>query len=358
MTIGFLRQPGGSAARTTDNLRSTGKDGQVRLRQVWCQAVRVRLWSRFPDAKPTALPAVSDSQRVSRATMPPELTRDPRSVGDLPRYRGWPRCGRPDRHRETGHRERHGLVAVPGLTESRANPTLQRRPLAVSVAAVIVVLVVWNVLSNTLPPGGQLPISVIGAAGLVLIARRSGLEWSDLGLARKNLGDGVRVGAIAAGVLVLALITAAAIPDTRTVLADGRFVGMELPRALYEMLVRIPLAVALTEEIAFRGVLLGMLMVRTTALRAVVISSVMFGLWHLLPGMSALETVSGIVEMSSTGVEMGLVAVQVVVTGLAGVVFSWLRLRGGHVASSILVHAPLNSVSFAIGWLAVQNTSF
>ncbi len=250
------------------------------------------------------------------------------------------------------------MVAVPGLTESRANPTLQRRPLAVSVAAVIVVLVVWNVLSNTLPPGGQLPISVIGAAGLVLIARRSGLEWSDLGLARKNLGDGVRVGAIAAGVLVLALITAAAIPDTRTVLADGRFVGMELPRALYEMLVRIPLAVALTEEIAFRGVLLGMLMVRTTALRAVVISSVIFGLWHLLPGMSALETVSGIVEMSSTGVEMGLVAVQVVVTGLAGVVFSWLRLRGGHVASSILVHAPLNSVSFAIGWLAVQNTSF
>jgi membrane protease YdiL (CAAX protease family) len=210
------------------------------------------------------------------------------------------------------------------------------------------------VLANTLPGSAQLPISVIGVTGLVLIARRAGLDWSDVGLARRNLGAGVRIGAIAAGVVVLVLITAAAIPDTRSVLADGRFVGMDLPRALYEMLVRIPLAVAVAEEIAFRGVLLGILMTRTTTFRAVVISSVLFGLWHVLPAIAALESASGIVEISSTGVEMGLVAVQVLVTGLAGAVFSWLRLRGGHLASSILVHAPLNSVSFGIGWLAVQ----
>ena len=228
-----------------------------------------------------------------------------------------------------------------------------RVPVLVSV--LIVVLVAWNLLAHVSPPGSQLPISVIGVLGLVLIARRAGLEWSDIGLARRNLGNGMRVGAIAAGVLVLVLIAAAAIPDTRSVLADGRFVGMELPRVLYETLVRIPLAVALAEEIAFRGVLLGVLMTRTTVVRAVVISSALFGLWHILPGISALESASGIVEASSAGAVIGLVAVQVVVTGLAGVVFSWLRLRGGHVASSILVHAPLNSVSFAIGWFAVQN---
>ena len=228
-----------------------------------------------------------------------------------------------------------------------------RVPVLVSV--LIVVLVAWNLLAHVSPPGSQLPISVIGVLGLVLIARRAGLEWADIGLARRNLGNGMRVGAIAAGVLVLVLIAAAAIPDTRSVLADGRFVGMELPRVLYETLVRIPLAVALAEEIAFRGVLLGVLMTRTTVVRAVVISSALFGLWHILPGISALESASGIVEASSAGAVIGLVAVQVVVTGLAGVVFSWLRLRGGHVASSILVHAPLNSVSFAIGWFAVQN---
>ncbi len=221
--------------------------------------------------------------------------------------------------------------------------------------ALIAVLVVWNVLAYNLPSDAQLPISVLGVLALVLIARRAGLGWSELGLARRNLSDGVRVGVIAAGVLVLVLITAAAIPDTRSVLADGRFVGMELPRVLYETLVRIPLAVAFAEEIAFRGVLLGVLMTRTTVWRAVGISSALFGLWHILPGMSALESATGVVEISSTGMGVGLVAVQVLVTGLAGVVFAWLRLRGRHVASSILVHAPLNSVSFAIGWVAVQN---
>ena len=244
-------------------------------------------------------------------------------------------------------------MVVRELTVQRATPTLGRSP--VLVAGLMVVLVAWNLLAHVSPPGSQLPISMIGMLGLVLIARRMGLEWSDIGLARRNLGNGMRVGAIAAGVLVLVLIAAAAIPDTRSVLADGRFVGMELPRVLYETLVRIPLAVAFAEEIAFRGVLLGVLMTRTTVVRAVVISSALFGLWHILPGISALESASGIVEVSSTGAVIALVAVQVVVTGLAGVVFSWLRLRGGHVASSILVHAPLNSVSFAIGWFAVQN---
>lgn len=249
-------------------------------------------------------------------------------------------------------------MVVRELTEPRARPAFRPWPLQVLVPALIVVLTSWNVLANTSHPDAQLPISVLGAAGLVFIARRAGLQWSDLGFARSNLRDGIRVGVIAAGALVLVLITAAAIPDTRDVLADGRFVGMELPRAVYEMLVRIPLAVALTEEIAFRGVLLGILMVRTSTFRAVMISSMLFGLWHILPGISALESASGIVATSSTAAKLGLVGIQVLVTGLAGVAFSWLRLRGGHVASSILVHAPLNSVSFAIGWFAVQSAWF
>lgn len=229
--------------------------------------------------------------------------------------------------------------------------TLWRRPLA----AVIVLLVAWNVLANTLPQAAQLPTGVVATFLLIVVARRSGLEWSQVGLARRDLGDGMRVGVIAAGVVILALITAAAVPATLSVLADGRFVAMEMPRALYEMLLRIPLAVALAEEVAFRGVLLGMLMVRMTPLRAALVSSAIFGLWHVFPAIAALETTSGIAEASSNGAQVGLVVGQVLLTGIAGLVFCWLRLRGRHLAAAILVHAPLNSVSFAIGWLAVQN---
>ena len=166
---------------------------------------------------------------------------------------------------------------------------------------VVAVLVVWNVLANTLPSGAQLATSVIGAVTVTVAARRAGLDWSQIGLARRDLGNGMRVGVIAAGVVVLVVITIAAIPGTRSVLADGRFVGMESSRALYEIFVRIPLAVGIAEEVGFRGVLLGMLLVRTTEVRAVVISSSVFGLWHVLPGIAALETASGMAELSSIG---------------------------------------------------------
>lgn len=241
------------------------------------------------------------------------------------------------------------------LAERRAAPARRKTERRGFLAVVVALLVVWNVLANLLPTGAQLPTSVVATVLLVVVARRSGLDWSQVGLARRDLANGVRVGVIGAGVVILVLIAAAAIPATLSVLADGRFVAMELPRALYEMLVRIPLAVALAEEVAFRGVLLGMLIVRTTALRAIVISSLVFGLWHVLPAITALETTAGLVETSSAGAELGLVAGQVILTGLAGLAFCWLRLRGRHLSSAILVHAPLNSVSFAVGWLAVQH---
>lgn len=249
-------------------------------------------------------------------------------------------------------------MTVRELTEWRVAPGEQQPKLSILLTSLIVVLLAWNLLADRAPSDAQLPIGLLGAAGLVLIARRAGLGWSDMGFDRTKLGNGMRVGAIAAGVVVLVLILAAALPDTRAVLADGRFVGMDLSRALYETLVRIPLAVALTEEIAFRGVLLGVLMTRTTVLRAVVISSVLFGLWHILPGIAALENVSGVGDGASTAVAVALVAAQVIVTGVAGAGFAWLRLRSGHIAAPILVHAPLNSVSFAVGWIAVQTAWF
>lgn len=255
-------------------------------------------------------------------------------------------------------RERRDCVTVSELTKPSSAREQHRMRLWTAFAASVGILLAWNVAAHVLPAAAQLPISVIGVIGLVSMARRAGLDWSDLGLARRDLGDGARVGAIAAGVLVLVLITASAVPHTRSMLADGRFVAMDLPRVLYETLVRIPLAVALAEEVAFRGVLLGMLMARMRTWRAVAISSTLFGLWHILPGITALESASGIVEASSTGATIGFVTVQVLLTGLAGVAFSWLRLRGQHIVSSVLVHAPLNSVTFAIGWIAVQNAGF
>lgn len=229
-----------------------------------------------------------------------------------------------------------------------------RRP-AYEIAAVGL-LVLWNVLANTVVPEGiEIPFSLAAAGGLVLIARRAGVGWSRLGMAEPDLRPGLKVGAVAMGVVAIAVVLIGLPSVTRDVLADDRFVGVGTSELLFETLVRIPLATAIGEEVAFRGVLLGLLLVWMSPWRAVAISSAMFGLWHILPGIAALETASGIDAGGSLGVRIGGVAAQVVVTALAGIVFCWLRFRGRHVAAPIGAHAALNAVSFLVGWLIVQN---
>ena len=242
-----------------------------------------------------------------------------------------------------------------GVEPSRLDPsggsTVGSRWIAVSLAG----LVGWNVLAHLLPGTARLPLASLGVAALLFVARRAGLGWSQLGLGRWHLRRGARLGAASAVVVVVAVLLLAAYSGTRAILADGRFVGMETPQMAYEVAVRIPLAVAVAEEIAFRGVLLGMLDTRTTRVRAIWLSSAVFGLWHVLPALAALETASTLGGDPSMAVQIGLVAGQVVVTSLAGAVLAWLRLSANHVIAPILAHGALNSAAFLAGWLVVQN---
>ena len=152
---------------------------------------------------------------------------------------------------------------------SRDRPTPERpHRLPLPEAAVVVVLIAWNIAANASPDRASLPIGIAGAGLLTLIARWSGLSWPYLGLGPGTMRSGIRIGAIAGGVIGIALFAVAAIPATREFLADDRFVGIGASEMLYETLVRIPMGTALAEEVAFRGVLLGMLLVWITPTRS------------------------------------------------------------------------------------------
>lgn len=216
------------------------------------------------------------------------------------------------------------------------------------------VLVVWNTVANLVVPDALLiPVNLAGAAAVVVVARSAAVSWSELGLAGANLRRASVAGAqVAAGIAVLVLAVAF-VPWGRDLLADARFLGVGPGELAYETLLRIPLATALAEEVAFRGVLLGMLMLWLSPLRAVVVSSAVFGLWHILPGLAAVDT-TGAVEVEGSAVTAGAVAAQVLVTAAAGAGFGWLRLRSRHVAAPTLAHWALNGVAFGVGWLVVQ----
>ena len=128
---------------------------------------------------------------------------------------------------------------------------------------------------------------MLATAGALAVAVRGGLDAADLGCAPADLVPGARTGAAATGVLAAAVAGAVAPPGTRGLFADARVTEASGGRAAYEMLVRIPFTTALTEELLFRGAVLGSWRRAIGAPGAVVVSSAAFGVWHVLPALES-----------------------------------------------------------------------
>ena len=124
---------------------------------------------------------------------------------------------------------------------------------------------------------------------------------------------------------------------------------------LLTVFIVIPLGTAFLEEVAFRGVLLGLCLQRTSVVRAAVISSVAFGLWHIAPTLSTASSNSALDRgTGSTLAFVGLVIGMVLAMTVAGLVFCWLRLRSTSLLAPFLLHAGVNSTAFFLAWLVVR----
>ncbi len=211
-------------------------------------------------------------------------------------------------------------------------------------------LAVYNNIAHLVPGQRSLyiPMNLAVAGVLVASARRRGLSWPDLGLSRSSGRRGVIWGAAVATVVVVGYAVVLLSP-LQGLLQDERYADLGPARLSYLALVRIPLGTVVLEELAFRGVLLAAV-ARAWSLRAaVVVSSSLFGLWHIRPTLSALE--ANDVGGSAASVAAGAAAA-VVFTALAGVLFSWLRLRSGSLAAPMLLHLTTNSAGVLAAFLA------
>jgi CAAX protease family protein len=198
-----------------------------------------------------------------------------------------------------------------------------------------------------------LAVGVLTAA-LALIAWAAGAGAADLGLSRAALPAGVRYGAGACGVVLLVLIVAAVVPATNGFLHDSR-AQIGGGRLVYELAVSIVVVTAIPEEFAFRGVLLGSALRLWGPWRASLITSALFGLWHILP---TLHTMAGNREVAgaaaSTGGQVVVVLGSVAVTFAAGLVFCWLRLRSRSLLAPVMAHVATNGLALTVAWLAVR----
>ncbi len=119
------------------------------------------------------------------------------------------------------------------------------------------------------------------------------------------------------------------------------------------MLWTIPVGTAFPEELAFRGVLLALLLRLTTRRGAVLTSSVLFGLWHVLPALGGSKANQVVEDAlgSGTAADVARVVGTVLLTALAGVAFAEARLRTCSLLTAALGHWAANGIGVGAGSL-------
>lgn len=225
--------------------------------------------------------------------------------------------------------------------------------LVVVVALVTSVLVVVNLLTNLWARQHYLLISLWATGVLLAIAWLAGLSWAALGLdfTWGAQTKGLIWSAALVGIVFVGYGIAAALPWTRKGFADARTAEMGVGMFLYHAFLRIPVGTALMEEVAFRGVLLAAMIGAWGTVTGVIVSSVLFGFWHVLPALEFHESSSTTDRLgNSWRAKVTTVGGQVLGTGLAGVGFCIVRLWSGSLLPSIALHASLNALGFALSW--------
>src|SRR5215213_11431217 len=212
-----------------------------------------------------------------------------------------------------------------------------------ALGAALGVLAVGLVVDQAVP-GTHVVVGLGLVAGLVVVARVAGLTAADLGLARSTWPAGLRWGAAAAALVGTAYALAYVTGPVREALPDGE--GGLGWTALWTVLVVIPLGTVLPEELAFRVLLLALLGRRYGQLAGSLLSSGLFGLWHVVPslgGGTANTTMASVVGADAAGTVVRVV-ITVVFTSLAGVVLCYLRLRSDSLLAPVLAHWTVNGL--------------
>lgn len=237
-------------------------------------------------------------------------------------------------------------VAIP-------DPTQRTRFAPVATIVVVLGLVGVN-LANHLLGWNSLVLGPIAAVVLIGFARTSGLTWAQLGLARHTHASGLRWGGLVILLVALVYLVGVLLPATRSAFLDVRY---HLPPAsvLLTAFVVIPLGTVLLEEVAFRSVLWGLLSRHARMWQVLLGSSVLFGLWHIIPATASASSNAAVGAMLvGLGAFAKLAAVTgtVLFTAIGGLVAGELRRRTDSLFASMGMHWATNALGVLFGMLA------
>lgn len=226
---------------------------------------------------------------------------------------------------------------------------------ATAAAVAVAVLVVTNLADNRWAPSLWFVTCVLTVLVLCGVLWWAGATWTDVGLSRATLGRGALWALALIGIVAVCFLIAAFLPLTRGLFADQRTAGLTGGEVVFRMFVKVPLGTVLLEEFAFRGVLYGLVRRGYGTVWATAVSSLLFGLWHILPSahLATVKPALASVFGHSTAGAVLADAAAVVFTALAGALLCELRRR----SSSLLAPIGLHWATNAFGYLAAFLTS-
>ncbi|MFA7324064.1 MAG: CPBP family intramembrane glutamic endopeptidase [Candidatus Nanopelagicales bacterium] len=222
---------------------------------------------------------------------------------------------------------------------------------------VLAVLVVLNVINNRVAPQTHYLLWAFGFAVVLLaIGLLDGCSWTDMGLGRGYLLPGTIWAGLSIGAIALVYFVGSLMRRTRTAFHDERMAELSARGVLFQAMIEVPLGTVLLEEIAFRSVLFAMLARRYGLVWAIVVSCLVFGLWHVLPSIGTHEQNPALGSVVGEGRRGNILAVllSVVTTGLSGIVFVGLRLVSGSVLAPMGFHWATNGLGYAFSWVLIR----
>ncbi|MFJ7960998.1 lysostaphin resistance A-like protein [Streptomyces sp. NPDC096319] len=222
-----------------------------------------------------------------------------------------------------------------------------------AVVLTVAVLVVANVLLHRWTGPVRLVAAVTVAAVLLGVLRWAGGTAADAGLAPGTRARGARWAAALMGLVAVVCLVGALLPATRPLFEDRRYDAMTGSELAVRVLVVVPVGTVLVEEVAFRGVLYGLVRRARGTVWATAVSSLLFGLWHILPSLglaTAKPALTGVVGESALGSALAVVGA-VLFTAGAGVLLCELRRRSDSLLAPMGLHWAVNAFGYVAGFL-------
>ncbi|CAM5642557.1 hypothetical protein GCM10010222_59160 [Streptomyces tanashiensis] len=222
-----------------------------------------------------------------------------------------------------------------------------------AVVLTVAVLVAANLLLHRWTGPLRLIAAVAVAALLLGVLRWAGGTAADAGLAPGTRARGARWASVLIGIVAAVYLVGALLPATRSLFEDRRYDGMTGGELAVRVLVVVPVGTVLVEEVAFRGVLYGLVRRARGTVWATTVSSLLFGLWHVLPSLhlaTAKPALTGVFGESALGSVLAIGGA-VLFTAAAGVLFCELRRRSDSLLAPMGLHWAVNAFGYVVGFV-------